>query len=438
MIWIITTISLILLVSTTHGQSMQDEYNLHLQLLNHSNYSKHIRPYIDKTLPTIVNITFDLVSIRELDEILGKLSIVGILWMRWMDPRLAWNPADYGNVIYTKLEMKRIWKPDLIIAHPIEPISAVGFDHYHYPLLVYYNGLAIWSPGDVMTTTCNINVAYYPFDTQICTLTFIQWGSTNMQVALHAVEKEVSTKFFVGNGEWDLIKAYAKEDILENNDYLYPTYNIVIELKRRPAFVVVNVVLPILFMGVLNVLVFVLPPQSGERISYSMTVLLAIAVFLTLVGDNLPKTSEPMSTICYFLLTNLVLSSVIMIVTIINLNIFHRSELRPVPTRLAKLVLIMRCKRSRRNKVQDIEMTEDDVPEIVLKKEKDKLENATDKTQSKKMKWAVHDADELNDVTWQDVSRMFDIIFGLLAFVWLTFSAAAFFGMVSTQSVPGV
>ncbi|KAL4225529.1 hypothetical protein ACF0H5_016217 [Mactra antiquata] len=126
--------------------------------------------------------------------------------MRWIDPRLTWNPADYGNAIYTNLEMKKIWKPDLIIAHPFDSITAVGFDHYHYPLLVYFDGYAVWSPGDVMTTTCNINVAYYPFDTQTCTLTFIHWGSLKSQIVLTAVTEEVSTKFFVDNGEWNLIK----------------------------------------------------------------------------------------------------------------------------------------------------------------------------------------------------------------------------------------
>ncbi|KAL4225526.1 hypothetical protein ACF0H5_016214 [Mactra antiquata] len=414
---------------------MDDVYNLHHDLLTRSNYSKHVRPQLDQSKPTIINVTFDLVSIRELDEILGKLSIVGIIWMIWEDPRLTWNPADYGNTMVTRLEMREVWKPDLIIAHPIESISAVGFDHYHYPIRAYANGIALWAPGDVMTTTCKIDVAYYPFDTQTCEISFIPWGARSNEMMLKAVQKEISTRFFVGNGEWDLTNSYAVEGMIEK---IYPTYNVVLELKRRPTFVIVNVVLPILFMGVLNVLVFFLPPQSGERISYSMTVLLAIAVFLTLVGDNLPKTSEPMSTICYFLLTNLVLSSVIMMVTILNLNIFHRSDLRPVPPSLANLVLILSCRRSRRTKVQDIAMTEDDVPEIVLKKEKDKLDKSTKEAPMEKKKWATQDTDDANNVTWQDVSRMFDKMFGLLAIVWLTFSAAAFFGMVSTQSVPGV
>lgn len=418
------------MVTNIRGQTMDNVNNLHQDILLNASYSKHIRPAINQSEPTIVNIEFSIVSIRELDEILGKFSIVGILYLVWEDPRLRWNPAHYGNITETRLDMRKVWKPDLIIAHPMESIAAVGHDHYHYPVRYYANGIGLWAPGDVMTTTCKIDVAYYPFDTQTCEMMFMSWGSLYDEVFLKSNRREIYTDFFVGNGEWDLIESYAYEGMIDSK---YPTYNIVFKLKRRPTFIVVNVVLPVLFMGLLNVLAFFVPAQSGERVSFSMTVLLAIAVFLTLVGDNMPKTSEPMSTICYFLLTNLVLSSLIMIITVLNLNVFHKSEKQPVPTFLSNLVLLLSCRRPKRTKVEVISVSED-VHDVDFKKEKEKHDVVDEK-------WATPvQAEEVNanKATWQDVSRMFDKLFGLLAFVWLFFSASAFFGMVATQTVPGV
>ena len=70
-------------------------------------------------------------------------------------------------------------------------------------------------------------------------------------------------------------------------------YIIKLELKRKPLLIVVNVLLPIAFLSVLNVLVFIIPVDSGQRVSYCITVLLSISVFFTIVSDTLPKSSDP-------------------------------------------------------------------------------------------------------------------------------------------------
>ena len=49
--------------------------------------------------------------------------------------------------------------------------------------------------------------------------------------------------------------------------------------------------LPIILSSLLVTLVFVVPVGSGEKLSYILTVLLTIAVFLTIIGDTLPAIS---------------------------------------------------------------------------------------------------------------------------------------------------
>jgi len=71
-------------------------------------------------------------------------------------------------------------------------------------------------------------------------------------------------------------------------------------LMRRAEFYVINIVLPILLMSFLNVMVFYLPADAGEKMSYSLTVLLALAVFLTLIADSMPNTSTHTAMLCEF------------------------------------------------------------------------------------------------------------------------------------------
>jgi len=72
--------------------------------------------------------------------------------------------------------------------------------------------------------------------------------------------------------------------------YVDITYTIV--LRRKPMFFTYNLVFPcVLLMGI-GILVFFLPPESGEKVSLSVTVLLAMTVYQLLIAETIPATSE--------------------------------------------------------------------------------------------------------------------------------------------------
>jgi nicotinic acetylcholine receptor alpha-7 len=63
--------------------------------------------------------------------------------------------------------------------------------------------------------------------------------------------------------------------------------------------------------------VFLLPPESGERVGYSRTVLLSIVVFLIITSNSLPGTSEPRMPIIFLLLTAYVVIGVLIVISVI-------------------------------------------------------------------------------------------------------------------------
>ena len=63
-------------------------------------------------------------------------------------------------------------------------------------------------------------------------------------------------------------------------------------LKRKARYTVVNVITPIILLFVMDLLVFWLPPESGEKVSLGITVLLSFSVFLLVVDERLPRTSD--------------------------------------------------------------------------------------------------------------------------------------------------
>jgi len=62
-------------------------------------------------------------------------------------------------------------------------------------------------------------------------------------------------------------------------------------IRRRPLFYTVNLLLPSIFLMVMDVVGFYLPPDSGERVSFKVTLMLGYSVFLIIVSDTLPATA---------------------------------------------------------------------------------------------------------------------------------------------------
>jgi len=56
--------------------------------------------------------------------------------------------------------------------------------------------------------------------------------------------------------------------------------------------VVLNIILPCISLNVLSLLAFCLPPEAGEKVTLGITVLLSYSVFMLLVAENMPPTSE--------------------------------------------------------------------------------------------------------------------------------------------------
>ena len=187
-----------------------------------------------------------------------------------------------------------------------------------------------------MSASCPVDVTYYPFDKHKCSFIFSTWAQDTNEISLTPYGDNVQTSYFSENGAWKLYNSSINKEV--------NTIHFVLYLERKPRFVLVNVILPIVFMSFLNTMIFAIPAESGERISYSITVLLAIAVFITLVGDNLPKTSSPMSLFGYYLLAILIVSISITLATILNMRLYYKDEDDHVPDWIADIVRRLQCK----------------------------------------------------------------------------------------------
>lgn len=107
-------------------------------------------------------------------------------------------------------------------------------------------------------------------------------------------DKHVLTMNYITNGEWRLGKTsiVRNEVVYPISDAIYPDVTIFLVIHRRVLYYVLNVIFPCIWMNILSVLTFSLPPDACEKITLSITVLLSWSVFMLLVANSMPPTSE--------------------------------------------------------------------------------------------------------------------------------------------------
>ena len=157
------------------------------------------------------------------------------------------------------------------------------------------NGEVQWVPGGKFVTSCQLDITLYPFDSQTCDMDFVDWTYDGRFVNLLNLSHQIGMDVYKKHGEWEIYKTESKKlDQFFDSDpgIPFPTVKFVLYLKRKPRFYMINVVAPCILMSILALLVFYLPPDSGEKVSLGITVLLSFSVFLLLIAENVPKTSD--------------------------------------------------------------------------------------------------------------------------------------------------
>lgn len=297
----------------------------------------------------LVDIGFKLTAITDFDELAGTLEVIGILTISWYD-QLADDDYDsdkHGHFTETTIPNQFVWKPPVSLFNSALAIVPVG-DKANYVRLFRttkqsdpYYGYArmVWTPGVVTKTGCVVDVAYFPFDKQSCNITFTNWGFTKDQVKFEPSADTIDLQDFSPSDEWTVTKTRLIEETLDNGSFV----KFEISLERKPLYYLINFFLPIVIMGILNALVFILPLESGERVGYSVTSFLTFAVYLTLIADGMPRTSEPMAIMSYYLVSMVVMSCVATIITIFTLRVYLKDEDDPIPTPVTLLVACLNC-----------------------------------------------------------------------------------------------
>uniref|UniRef100_A0A674H739 5-hydroxytryptamine receptor 3A n=1 Tax=Taeniopygia guttata TaxID=59729 RepID=A0A674H739_TAEGU len=328
-----------------------------LRRLSHyllAHYQKGARPVRDWRTTTNVAIDLMVYAILSVDE--KNQVLTTYIWYRqhWTDEFLKWDPARFDNLTQISLPVESIWVPDILIN---EFVDVGKSPHVPYVYVSHHGEVQNLKPIQVMTA-CSLDIYNFPFDVQNCSLTFTSWLHHIRDINLSLWRQPELVKFdrsvFMNQGEWELlyVLTHFQEFSVKSSDS-YAEMKFYVVIRRRPLFYTVSLLLPSIFLMLMDIVGFYLPPHSGERVSFKITLLLGYSVFLIIVSDTLPATAVGTPLIGIYFVVCMALLVISLTETILIVRLVHKQDLQPhVPEWVKHLLLeratILLCIRDRK------------------------------------------------------------------------------------------
>ena len=114
-----------------------------------------------------------------------------------------------------------------------------------------------------------MDVTYFPFDEQICSVAFFSWTYNGLELELdyYGDFPQLSTEDYIGNNEWALVDHKVNFTLWYHSccPEPYPKALYEFHIERTSVFYRYMLLLPCSLLSLLTLLFFWLPPESTDR-----------------------------------------------------------------------------------------------------------------------------------------------------------------------------
>ncbi|MGH0175803.1 UNVERIFIED_CONTAM: hypothetical protein FKN15_071500 [Acipenser sinensis] len=281
------------LISTVRNQ----EERLLNHLFKERAYNKEQRPvqsqdevvdvYLALTLSNLISLEERLLNhlfkeraynkeqrpVQSQDEVVDvylALTLSNLISLGWYDHRLSWNASEFDDISILRLPSRLVWLPEIVLENNNDAQFQVA---YYCNVLVDPSGYVYWLPPAIFRSSCAINVNFFPFDWQNCTLKFSSLTYNAKEIRMHLkveTDPDTAENFpvewiiidpagFTENGEWEIIHKPARKNIhkdvpLGSSKHQDITFYLII--KRKPLFYIINIIIPSILISFMASLFF--------------------------------------------------------------------------------------------------------------------------------------------------------------------------------------
>ncbi|XP_071972652.1 5-hydroxytryptamine receptor 3A-like [Engystomops pustulosus] len=253
--------------------------------LNLDNQSQDIRPVSDWNNITYVFISMTLYTVINLDTNLQSLTSYVWFSMEWKNEFIQWDPNMFCNITHFFYKPNKLWAPDIYIVEMTEADDK-------NPVIPFYginnDGLISFGKPIRIASTCNLDVYFFPFDTQHCNITVINYFEEDIQFTpkynSSYIYKQSKDSFF-NIGEWKLLN-FSVTNLPNGVRYQ-------VTIKRNASVQVIAFIVPICFLIFLDVIAMFIHLEDTQRLMFKITVVLGFALLLVVLNQVLATSESP-------------------------------------------------------------------------------------------------------------------------------------------------
>lgn len=188
----------------------------------------------------------------------------------WFDERLKWNRVDFDNLTTIVVPVSQIWFPDTFILNTAESRGYLNITNQSFAS-VAFSGKVYLETSAQIRTRCKIDLKYFPFDTQKCSIYLNTWVNSINRAGLTSYGSFLDFSEYVNNSLWDLSKYSLSDYFYTPGTHVDRVPATVVEiqfyLKRKPLYYMTNGILQSFLFNLVTLISYWLPLTPQVSIS---------------------------------------------------------------------------------------------------------------------------------------------------------------------------
>ncbi|KAH9500021.1 hypothetical protein Btru_076178 [Bulinus truncatus] len=219
---------------------------------------------------------------------------------------------------------RSLWHPRIVVTNAASS-ELIVVRPLNDQLQVEYTGSVFLTTPVFLKTTCPFDLTWYPFDTQECEIIFLPF--------LDDCDFKLTTERYIElqdpfqlKGEWDIVNQNISTSFYISSRF--PTASVSLKINRSSLFYVITVIAPMVLTPLMTNLVFLIHPESGEKVSFLVSIFVSNAVFLNFISGTIPRsmTLSKIPRLTLFLIGVMIQSFLALLATIFVMEKYKREQ----------------------------------------------------------------------------------------------------------------
>lgn len=313
-----------------------------------------------------------------------------------------------------------MWVPDVVLENNADDlvVQAGHLEKFRTYVIVRNDGRNTWISPATFKSSCQLDVQYFPFDKQKCNMLFRSLTSDRRMLDISTKElksddPQKDLKLNSSNGYWTLRSIAIDNVQTQKEGQEFSEVVVSFFIGRRPLFFVLFSIVPCMIIGLLILVSFFIPAETGERIGLCATILLAVSVYLLVVTEQLPEQSVTLPLIGVYYTVIMFEIGLALTATVLVLKAHHATSEPPRFLTYLTIINDITCRkrfwRRKKNEAPAPATTDEN------NKRSDDEEAGQMEMQASRMSIAFSTntvtLTEANQETWKEIARALDRVF---------------------------